>query len=113
MKPLFPVMALLLALAFPAWSTVKDVAANDEHLFRVYVTDGDGPVKGAVIQFCDDTVCNIGQTDASGLAVFEVPEGKSYEIHVLRVPAGYTMNTETFKTLEVYSDVTVSLEKSK
>ena len=70
-------------------------------------------MKDAAIQFCSDTVCQIEKTDAQGMAAFDMPEGKTYEIHVLKVPAGYEMNTETFKTLDVHSDVFIFLKKSK
>ena len=112
-KRLFIAAALLLALVLPAWTAVNEVSPNSEHLFQIYVFDDDGPVKDVAVQFCDDTVCQIGKTDAQGLAAFDAPEGKPYEVHVLKVPAGYEMNAETFKTLNVYSDIVVSLKKSQ
>ena len=113
-KILLALLALCLAVftAVPSWAAVNEVALNSENLFRVYVSDGDGPVRDVAIQFCSDTVCQIGKTDAQGMAAFDMPEGKPYEIHVLKVPSGYEANTETFKTLDVYSDVTVFLKKS-
>ncbi|MBQ3346134.1 MAG: TlpA family protein disulfide reductase [Synergistaceae bacterium] len=87
-------------------------SGNDGDSFRVYVLDGDkNPVKGAVVQFCDDATCNIGKTDAKGLAVFNMPAGKVYDIHLLKVPAGFKMSTDSYKTLDVYSDVVIHLPK--
>ena len=113
-RRLFFVIALCLAAltAAPSWAAINEVAPNSEHLFRVYVFDSNGPVKDVAIQFCDDTVCQIGKTDAQGMAAFDASEGKSYEVHVLKVPSGYEVNTETFKTLNVYSDVPIFLKKS-
>lgn len=111
-KSLFIAVALLLVLVLPAWTAVNEVSPNSEHLFRVYVFDSNGPMKDVAIQFCDVTVCQIGKTDAQGMAAFDAPEGKSYEVHVLKVPSGYEVNTETFKTLNVYSDVPIFLKKS-
>ncbi|MCR4818774.1 MAG: hypothetical protein K5841_07455 [Fretibacterium sp.] len=117
MKKIVALLALCLEIltAFPSWAAATDTtpSPNGERLFRVYVSDDDGPVKDIAVQFCDDTVCNIGKTNVQGLAAFDMPEGKCYEIHVLKVPAGYEMNTEVFKTLDVYCDVLISLKKSK
>ena len=64
-----------------------------------------------MIQFCDENLCNIGKTDDMGLAEFKESEGKIYEIHVLKVPEGYKLDKNIYKTLEIYSDVAISLEK--
>ena len=87
-------------------------SGNDGDSFRVFVLDGGmNPVKGAVVQFCDDSACNIGRTDADGLAVFNLPAGKAYEVHLLKVPSGYKMDTNSYKTLDVYSDIVIHLPK--
>jgi hypothetical protein len=89
-----------------------DAQQNGMECYRVLVYDMDGnPVKGATIQFCSDDACNLGKTDAEGVAVFDMDEGLEYTVHVLKVPEGYAKNTTEYKTQTVYSDVTVFLEK--
>ena len=90
--------------------TVPAAAANDAETYRVMVTDTSGdPVKGVTIQFCDDSTCNLAKTDADGVAVFDMPEGTQYEVHVLKVPEGYEKNSDEFRTLDVYSDLVIIL----
>ena len=73
---------------------IEDVVANIEYLepidgYAVRVVDQDGsPVEGVVVQFCDDTACMFGATDADGLARFDAAPG-SYRTHVLVPPEGY------------------------
>ena len=62
-----------------------------------------------MIQFCDDTTCNIGKTDADGVASFDLPEGTEYVVHVLKVPEGYEKDSREYHTLNVYSDVVIVL----
>ena len=69
------------------------------------------PVQNVAIQFCDENLCNVGKTDGKGLAAFKVPDGKIYEIHVLKVPAGYKADKNIYKTLKIYSDIVITLEK--
>ena len=87
-------------------------AANSVGAYRVYVFDDNGPVPGAVIQFCSDTTCSMGKTDENGLASFSQPEGK-YVIHVLVVPDGYEPVKNEFKTMNTFSDVNIFLTKTK
>ena len=86
--------------------------ANDLNCYRVCVCDTDGkPVKGVTIQFCSDDACNLAKTDDDGIARFDLPEGLVYTVHTLKVPAGYVKDTTEYETLDVYSDVKITLEK--
>ncbi len=90
-----------------------DVAANDSGAYRVIVRDEDGnPVKGAVVQFCDDTTCSLQKTKADGVATFATEEQKVYEVHVLKVPEGYAADEGVYKTLDTFSDVNITLKKA-
>lgn len=87
------------------------ITANDVKQYRVYVTDTEGdPVKGAMVQMCDDSTCRVGNTDEDGLAVFEVKEEK-YTVHVLKVPKGYKKVTEEYEMPDEYSDLHIVIEK--
>ena len=74
----------------------------------MYVFDGDKPVPGAVIQFCSDTLCMMGQTDENGLTSFDQPEGE-YTVHVLVAPEGYEADGQEYKPLRVHSDLRITL----
>ena len=111
------------ALLSPAASAVQTAAkgapkaaasANGEQQYRVIVTDSDGaPVKGAVVQFCDETSCMMGKTDDQGIAVFpDAAEGYAYTVHILKVPEGYEKTEEEFTALETFCDISVVLQKS-
>ena len=88
-------------------------AANDEGVYRVVVSDTDGnKVKGATVQFCSDTTCTMGKTDANGVAVFEMEEGPIYTVHILKVPEGYVKNDGEYFTDNTYCDIYIPLEKA-
>ena len=89
-----------------------EAVANDSEEYRVFVYDSDGsPIKGAVVQLCDDTTCTLQKTKEDGIAAFKVDTLKVYEIHLLKVPEGYKLRDEVYKTLDTYSDVSIYIEK--
>ena len=89
------------------------IAANDEGAYRVIVSDTDGNlVKDVKVQFCSDTLCSLGTTDENGVAVFQMEEGQTYTVHILKVPAGYEKHTQEYKTADTYCDVYISLDKA-
>ena len=107
--------AFLGAAATAAGSSAPSpVAANDAGVYRVIVTDSNGdPVKGATIQFCDDTACMMGKTDSDGIASFpDAAEGHPYTVHVLKAPEGYEKNEEEFTALDTFCDVNIVLQKT-
>lgn len=53
-------------------------------------SEGDAPVEGVQLQFCSDSKCMLGKTDADGMSVFNVPDG-DYDVHIQSVPDGYYM----------------------
>lgn len=104
---------MLLAGESTSGLTVPVSTANDAGAYRIIVADKSGdPVKGVVIKLCDDTACNIGKTDADGIASFDLPEGVVYEVHVLKVPEGYEMNSDEFRTLDTYCDLAIVVNKA-
>lgn len=86
------------------------VTANDAGMYRIYVADESGkPVEGATVQFCSDSSCLLGKTDAQGLASFAEPEG-NYTVHILKVPAEFEKNTTEYTMPGTYSDLSVVLK---
>ena len=106
----------LLAKAAPATAksaTSSGAVANDKGVFRVIVLDTNGdPVTGAMLQFCDDTACRMGETDENGAASFPgAAEGHPYTVHLLEVPDEYEMTEEEYTSLDTFCDVYIVLQK--
>lgn len=80
--------------------------------YDVNVKDADGPVAGVMIQFCDDSTCNMGTTDENGVAHFDLPSGKEYEIHILVAPDGY-QEDETVYHPDENNQATIELKKAE
>ncbi len=84
---------------------------NSEGKYRIYVIDQNSdPVIGAMVQFCTDETCKMGQTDETGMAAFDEQPGV-YDVHILKVPDGYKEDSTGYKTIDKYSDLTIVLEK--
>ena len=84
---------------------------NRTDAYRVIVSDESGAgVQGVMVQFCSDQMCMMGETDASGIAVFEnQPEG-AYTVHVYSVPEGYAEDETEYTAPEKYGDVNIILK---
>ena len=107
----------LLAGEAPAGNDSPDdtttTVASSNGKYNVHVRNSEGEaVEGVTIQFCSDETCTLGKTDADGLASFDAAEGQIYTIHVLKVPEGVEKTGEEFKTLDVYSDIYIVLQKT-
>ena len=88
--------------------------ANESGEYRVFVYDAEGnPVKGVIVQLCDESTCSFQKTKADGMAVFQVEAPKVYDVHVGKVPEGYRSSDETYKTLDTYSDMNIFIEKAE
>lgn len=86
--------------------------ADKKNACRVMVTDQDGkPVAGVAVQFCSDTSCMMGRTDAEGTASFTAEEG-TYTVHVQKVPEGYAACKDEFEVPQDFGDVKIILNKA-
>lgn len=99
------------AADIPVEDAVNAIAENQDIVYDVYVSDENGPVAGVTIQLCSSTSCQMGKTDAEGLADFSVPAGEIYDIHVLKVPEGYEKDDAVYHTEDEKSDVQIQLKK--
>lgn len=82
---------------------------NDGYI--IMVTDPDqAPVKGALVQFCSDSMCMMGKTDDTGCAVFKVEPGK-YTVHILKAEGYVVPKEEEFAVPEEYGVVNITLQK--
>ena len=87
---------------------VAEEAADVE--YSVSVTDTEGnPIPGVKLQFCDETACTLGDTDADGAAVFTAKEG-SFTIKVLEVPFGFVGTDEEFSFPGTDREIGIALE---
>lgn len=81
--------------------------------YRVIVNDELGqPVEGVKVQFCSDTQCMLGTTDAEGIAVFSVPDGQ-YAIHILEAPWEYIADYSEYDAPKTRGDVIITLKTVK
>ena len=87
---------------------------NESGVYRVVVYDTAGnPVKGVIVQLCDETTCSFQKTKADGIATFQVDAPKVYDVHVAKVPEGYQGSDEAYQTLDTYSDMDIFISKAK
>ena len=91
---------------------VPPVSPNGLRVYRVHVTDGTNPVEKVTVQFCSDTACLIGKTNADGYASFDQPAGAVYTVHILKTPTGYEKSEAEYETLREYCDVEVVVSKA-
>lgn len=88
-----------------------DITPEKQNACRVIVTDQDGsPVAGVAVQFCSDTTCMMGKTNAEGTASFTAEDG-AYTVHVQKVPDGYEACAEEFEVPQDLGDVKIVLNK--
>lgn len=59
-----------------------------------YIDQNGDPVPGVMVQICDAATCQVYTTNEEGMAYF-VGEPFAWEIHTLKVPAGYEGDTNT------------------
>ena len=70
--------------------------------YTVRYTDQNGKaVPGVMLQVCDDSICQIYTSDENGECHFSLPP-YAYELHTLKLPDGYTGDTEsvTYASIE-------------
>ena len=87
-------------------------AQIDDSMYQVRVTDGENPVEGVMIQFCDASTCSMAETDTEGVAKFDMPEGTDYEVHVLAVPDGYQDDEEVYHFESGAKALEITLQKN-
>ena len=119
MKKLIAVLVLCISAAMLAScgggdsSTKAKVPENPGNVYRVITCDESGaPVEGVAIQFCSDQMCQMGETDADGIATFNSEEGV-YTAHVYMVPEGYADDETEYKVPEKHGDVYITLKAAK
>ena len=78
----------------------------------VTVDESGAPVEGVALQFCSGDMCQMGETDMDGKAVFEVEEGR-YTVHVFQAPEGYAEDTTEYDLPENYGEVKITLKAAE
>ena len=73
---------------------VAEEPVGDGTYTVTYVDQNGDPVPGVMCQVCDANTCQVFVSDANGVCQFTLPAG-AYEIHTLKVPAGYEGDTTT------------------
>lgn len=89
-------------------------AKNESGEYRVIVYDTEGnPVKGVIVQLCDESTCSFQKTKADGIATFQVEAPKVYDVHIGKVPDGYVVSDEAYRTQDTFSDVNIFISKAE
>ena len=68
-------------------------AGMSEYVIRYADQDGN-PVAGVMVQVCDAETCQVYTTDENGVVTFTAA-AYTWEVHTLKLPEGYTGDTET------------------
>lgn len=107
-------MVMLAACGGSGSGGAASVPENPGDVYRVVVTDESGEaVQGVTVQFCSETMCLKGETDASGIATFENQEEGAYTVHVIGVPEGFAEDDTEYPAPEKYGDVTITLKAAQ
>ena len=90
-----------------------EAAEVPEGSYVIYVLDEESgnPIEGVIVQFCSDTECRTGTSDAAGKAVFEADPG-NYTTHVLKAPEEYDAGSEEFELTPEVRSVEIKLKKA-
>ena len=92
-------------------ATAPRIVSGDVTYTVTYVDQNGDPVPGVMCQVCDESMCQVFTSDAKGVCQFTLP-AKAYEIHTLKVPAGYAGDTTTVTNAPVQGgELTVTLTK--
>ena len=88
-----------------------DTAANSG-AYLIYVLDAETmePIPGVRVQFCSDSLCKMGKTDESGVAMFDSEPG-TYTVHMMKAPDGYVKSEEEITLDKDNRKATYLLEK--
>ena len=109
-----PTIDKLLANETPESLFETGSTPNEAGEYRVFVYDTQGdPVKGAIVQLCDESTCAFQKTNADGMAIFQVEAPKVFDVHVAKAPKGYQSSDETCRTLDTFSDVNLFISKAE
>lgn len=109
MKKMRRILALGLALVL-ALGVLAGCGKREPDKYEVLVNDQSGkPVAGVMVQFCSETACIMGETDANGIAVFEKEAGK-YTVHILKAPEGFAADGTEYPAPAEPGRVTIVLK---
>ena len=89
------IMILCLSLVL-AGCGAKEENSLLKYTLKFVDQNGDA-VSGVTAQVCKDDVCMLYTSDDAGVCSFEL-EPFAYEIHILKLPEGYSGDTETITT---------------
>ena len=107
-------MVVLAACGGSGTDSGSSIPENPGNVYRVIVNDESGAaVQGVMIQFCSDSMCLMGETDADGIAAFEDQAAGAYTVHVYSVPDGYAEDTTEYAMPETYGDVNITLKAAE
>jgi len=95
----------------PTQQTTEPTVSGVVYTVKV-VDEGGNPIAGAFIQMCQGENCTPMQTDASGVATYNMSEEAEYEVKFITMPAGYQLTTQesVFHFADGSRDMTITLK---
>lgn len=75
-------------------AAADNTAASGDYLVFVKDAETMAPIPDARVQFCSDSLCQMGKTDESGLASFHSEDPGTYTVHMMKAPDGYVKSEE-------------------
>ena len=97
----------------PDSQTQTTEATSSDSAYSILVVDeNDNPVSGVMVQFCTDTMCNLGETTDDGIAVFEADNPGAYTVHIQGVPDGFAEDETEYVTEESFGQLKVVLKSA-
>ena len=91
---------------------VAEAASSDSAYSILVVDENDNPVSGVIVQFCTDTMCNLGETGGDGIAVFEADKPGAYTVHIQGVPDGFAEDETEYVTEEAFGQLKLVLKSA-
>ena len=77
-----------------------------------FVDDKGEPVRGVLLQVCDESLCQVFASDSNGECRFTLPP-YAYELHLLVLPLGYVYDGQTpITTAENGGEVKIELDRA-
>ena len=75
-------------------AAADDTATSGDYLVFVKDAETMAPIPDVRVQFCSDSLCQMGKTDESGLASFHSEDPGTYTVHMMKAPDGYVKSEE-------------------
>lgn len=93
------------------WYEAEEPQGDVAYILRCEDENGER-IPGVTLQVCNESTCSVYVTDANGECVLTLP-ADNYEIHVLKAPEGYTVDSNAVVTAPIEGgEVTIIVKRA-